>query len=189
MLFGIDSSGKIGEGNLYVGVVEYKSSNFTTLLRNKVRKRHKALASRRRIKASSLTKKELEWVKKSFDSNYSGIVLTRSTFSELKEKLSNMSDWKFKVLAAVIYISCKDMVKSGDVILIDRDYSENVMKRLFLYVKRFFEIEKKKVVIESGTSFNEVIENADLIAGCIRRKIIKTREVRTKKIIKLVKIL
>lgn len=60
MLFGVDTSGKIGEGNLYIAVVRHKDSDFMKHLRERVSRRNRAVSVRRRIKASSLKEDELQ---------------------------------------------------------------------------------------------------------------------------------
>lgn len=189
MLLGVDTSGKIGQGNLYIAIVKHRDSDFMKLLREKIRKRNKAIASRRRIKASSLNKEELLWVAKNFDTYFTCSVLTISDFSKLRKELMSISNWKFKILSCVIYVTCRDKVKSNDVLLIDRDYSHNMMKRIFEYLKFFFKLSKKNIIAESGDSFNETIAKADLIAGCGRNKIITPTKLSTGKIKRLVKLL
>lgn len=189
MLFGIDTSGKIGEGNLYIAVVRHKDSDFMKLLREKVRKRHRALASRRRIKASSLRKEELSWVADNFDTMFSCSVVTISDFSRLRDNLMHISNWKFKILSCAIYLTCKDMIKARNVLLIDRDYSENVMRKVFDYTKFFFMLSKRDIIAESGDSFNDTVAKADLIAGCGRKGVIIPKKLSTVKINSLVKML
>ncbi len=189
MLFGVDTSGKIGEGNLYIAVVKHKDSNFMKLLREKISKRHRALASRRRIKSSSLKKEELSWVIENFDTDFACSVLTIADFSKLRKELMRISNWKFKVLACAIYLTSRDIVKSNDVLLIDRDYSSGVMMKIFEYLKFFFKLSGKVIIAESGNSFNETIAKADLIAGCGRRKVITPKKLSTLKIKRLVKLL
>jgi hypothetical protein len=174
---------------LYIAIVRHEETNIMALLREKVRKRHRGLADRRRIKASDLIEHELIWLINNFKPRYDGIALTISDFSDIKENTSYIKDWKIKILASAVYLTCRDLVKSGDVILIDRDYSENVMKNLFNYLELLFRTEGKKVVIESGTSFNEVIAKADLIAGCLRGGVIRARKAPIKEITRLVKML
>jgi hypothetical protein len=110
-------------------------------------------------------------------------------FSELRKRISYLNNWKFKVLSCAIYLSCKNHVKSGNVILIDRDYSENVMKTIFGYVRILFKTHGNEVIVESGDSFNETIAKADLIAGCGRKGVIKPHRIEPKEILKLVKLL
>lgn len=100
-----------------------------------------------------------------------------------------MGNWRFKALSCVIYLASKNHVKSGDVILIDRDYSEDVMKKIFEHVKFLFKYHGKQVIVESGDSFNEIIAKADLIAGCGRKNVIKPHKIEIKEIIKLVRLL
>ncbi|MCX6815204.1 MAG: hypothetical protein NTY20_06160 [Candidatus Aenigmarchaeota archaeon] len=140
MLFGIDASGKIGEGNIYIAVVEHKNTDFISLLRDVVRKRHNALASRRRIKASALTENEFECISKNFDSPYSVSFIGINSFFHLRNKMRDYKHWKFKILASAIFLTCDRMVKTGDVILVDRDYTEDVMSVLFKYMKLLFEV-------------------------------------------------
>jgi len=189
MLYGVDTSGKIGEGNLYIAIVRHEETDIMNILRDKVRRRHRGLSSRRRIKASYLTRDELGWVVNNFKSRHDGVVLSIPDFSDIKKHVSHFKSWKIKVLASAIYLGCRRIVKTGDIILVDRDYSENVMKNLFDYLGCLFKSDKKNVVIESGTSFNEVIAKADLIAGCMRRNVIKPRKISIKEIIRLAKLM
>lgn len=187
MLYGIDTSGKIGEGNLYVAIVRHEETNIMDKLRVKVRRRHKGLSSRRRIKASYLTRDELGWLLKNFRSIHDGVILSISAFSNIKKRASHIKSWKIKALAAAIYLAGRRIIKSGDVVLVDRDYSEDVMKSLFNYLSQLFKADEKDVTFESCTSFNEVIAKADLIAGCMRRDVIKPRKISPKEIIRLSK--
>lgn len=189
MLFGVDTSGKIGEGNLYIAIVRHKDSDFMERLREKVSKRNRAVSVRRRIKASSLKEDELQWVSRNFNSDFSCHALTISDFSNIRKNILSVGNWRFKALSCVIYLACKNHVKSDDVILVDRDYSENVMKKIFEYVKFLFKYHGKQVIVESGDSFNEIIAKADLIAGCGRKNVIKPRKIEIKEIIKLVRLL
>lgn len=188
MLFGVDTSGKIGEGNIYIAVVEHRNTDFMPLLRDVVRKRHRALAERRRIKASELTENELGWISRSFDSGYSASFIGINTFSGVRGRMMAFKNWKLKVLASAIFLTCPRSLKNEDVILVDRDYSENVMSDVFRYMRLLFEINGKKPIIEAGTSFNEVIAKADLIAGCARRGKVKTRELKEKDIMETARI-
>jgi hypothetical protein len=189
MLFGVDTSGKIGEGNLYMAVVRHKDSDFMKLLRERVSKRNRAMSLRRRIKASSLKEDELRWVSQNFNSGFSCYALTISDFSEIRKAVLSARDWKFKTLSSLIYITCRNYTKNGDVLLIDRDYSEDVMKTVFGYVKAIFKMHGIDVIVESGDSFNEIIAKADLIAGCCRKNVIKPHEVETKEIIRMIRLL
>lgn len=189
MLFGVDTSGKIGEGNLYIAVVGHKDSDFMKQLRERVSARNKALSSRRRVKASSLKEDELSWVSQKFNSDFSCSALKISDFSEVRKRIFYLNNWKFRALSCAIYLVCKNHVKSGDVVLIDRDYSENVMKNIFEYVRILFKSHGKEVIVESGDSFNETVAKADLIAGCGRKGVIKPHKIDPKEILKLVKLL
>lgn len=189
MLFGIDTSGKIGEGNIYIAVVEHKNTNFVSLLRDIVRKRHRALASRRRFKAAELTENELAWAARNFDSNYSASFMGISTFSKLRDVLHTSKNWKLKILAASIFLTCGNKVNTDDMVLVDRDYSEDVMEHLFNYMKLLFQAKEKKPIIETGSSFNEIITRADIIAGCARKGKVKPRELKEKEILTLVRML
>jgi len=189
MLFGVDTSGKIGEGNIYIAVVEHRNSNFLPLLRDVVRKRHRALASRKRVKGSELTEKELDWIVKNFDSRFSASFIGINAFSNLRDNLLATKDWKLKILASAIFLTSKNAVNSDDVILVDRDYSEDVMERLFSYLKMLFKINGKNPIFETGTSFNDAITKADLIARCARKGKIKMREFKQVEIIRLVRML
>jgi len=187
MLYGVDTSGKIGEGSLYIAIVRHEETGIMNILRDKVRRRHKGLSSRRRIKASYLTKDELGWVLKNFKSRHDGVALSIPDFSDIKKHASHIKSWKIKVLAAAIYLAGRRIIKSGDVVLIDRDYSGDVMKSLLYYLRSLFAADKKEVTFESGTSFNEVIAKADLIAGCMRRNVIMPRKTSVKEVIRLAK--
>ena len=189
MLIGVDTSGKIGEGNLFAAAVVFEKSDIMVKLREKVAKRHQALANRRRIKASDLKKNELEWFKENLNLKYSGITLGISDFVLIKKAVCDLQDWKIKTLASLFFMLCGNTAKTNDVILIDRDYSEKVMDNIIKYVTYLFNKTKRKVIVEVGTSFNEVIAEADLIAGCMRKKIIRSKNLNTKELISLVKIL
>jgi len=186
MLFGVDTSGKIGEGNLFIAAVKHENTDFMGKLREMIAKRHRGLSGRRRIKASFLNDKELAFVAHNIRSQHEGSVLTISDFSEIRKNVCNLRDWKIKSLAAAIYMSSKRIVKNGDVVLVDRDYSEDVMKNLLAYLKTMFASDGKNVTMESGTSFNEVIAKADLIAGCLRKGTIKPNKINVKEITRLV---
>jgi len=181
MLFGVDTSGKIGQGNLYLSVVEYKQTDIMEKLREKVSKRHMALASRRRIKATDLKESELKWFVDNFLLKYSASILSISSFSALRKEMLNVKDWKFKTLASSIYFSSKNLIRNNDVLLIDRDYSENVMKSILAYTRTLFEkLDRKNVIVEVGTSFNEVIAIADIVAGCAKRKQVDCKKLKPK---------
>src|SRR3990167_2856150 len=164
MLFGIDTSGKIGQGSLYISIVENRQTSILDDLRKKVEKRHMALASRRRIKASNLNSVELNWFIENFGSKYSCSYLSIGAFSFLRNKFMRVKNWQFKILACTFYLAMKKNVKDGDVVLIDRDYSEDVMKLLMKYLHLIMDYSGKiNIAIETGTSFNEVIVFADMI--------------------------
>ncbi len=51
-------------------------------------------------------------------------------------------------------------------ILIDKDYGLEQMKNLCYYIARlFYVLDEKNITVDIGTSYNEVIGLADLIAG------------------------
>ncbi|MBI4439005.1 hypothetical protein HY640_03690 [Candidatus Woesearchaeota archaeon] len=190
MLFGIDTSGKIGQGGLYISIVENRQTSILNDLRKKVEKRHMALASRRRIKASNLNSAELNWFIENFGSKYSCSYLSIGTFSFLRNKFMRVKNWQFKILACTFYLAMKKHVKDGDVVLIDRDYSEDVMKLLMKYLHLIMDYSGKlNVTAETGTSFNEVIVLADMIAGCGKRGALKCAEIKPEEISYLMRIL
>jgi len=186
MLFGIDTSGKIGEGNLFIATVKHENTDVMDKLREMIAKRHRGLSGRRRIKASSLNHKELAFAAANIKSQYGGAVLTISDLSEVRKSVCNIRDWKIKSLAAAVFLSARKIVRNGDVVLVDRDYSEDVMRNLLAYLKTIFASEGKNIAVESGTSFNDVIAKADLIAGCLRKSVIKPGKIQAKDVIKLV---
>lgn len=184
-LIGVDTSGKIGEGNLFIAAVEYRKTDFLERLRKKVRKRNPGIASRRRIKANELNDIELQWIARNFNANYNSTNLPITGYASLKRNLLRVPAWKFKTLAAAIFLTAQELTKEGDVMLIDRDYSENVMPLVLENVKVLFEKGNKHVIVESGTSYNEVIALADLIAGCSRRKAVQAKELNAEEILKV----
>jgi hypothetical protein len=190
MLFGVDTSGKIGQGNLYVAAIEYQKTDILADLRTKVAKRHKALASRRRMKASELNDNEKKWFIDNFSLNYSSSCLSIPVFSQLRCKFMYIKNWRFKILASAIYLTLKNRVKDSDVILLDRDYSEDVMKHLKRCIEFLFSLDNKHdVVVDVGTSFNEVIALADLVAGCSSHRIAKFKELQLREIEDMVRLL
>lgn len=190
MLFGVDTSGKIGQGTLYISIVEDGKTSVLSELRKKIEKRHLALASRRRIKASNLNQLELKWFIDSLPLNYDSSCLSISTFSKLRKRFMNVKNWKIKILACAVYITSRRIVANDAVILIDRDYSEDVMKNLIKYIGLFFEyFDTNRVVVDVGTSFNEVIALADIVAGCSKRSVMTCREIKYEEIEKLMGII
>jgi len=182
MLFGLDTSGKVGQGSLYISIVENRYIDILSDLRKKIRKRHVALASRRRIKSNTLNDIELKWFIENLKSSHSSCYLSISAFSELRSKFMHIKNWKFKILACTFYLASKNLVNKNDVILIDRDYSEDVMRDLLRYLKRLFEYNSKNdIILDVGTSFNDVITLADIIAGCSKKNIAKCVEIKPRR--------
>lgn len=55
-------------------------------------------------------------------------------------------------------------------VLIDKDYGLEQMKNICHYVERlFFILDRKHITADIGTSYNEVIGLADLIAGACKK--------------------
>ena len=91
MLIGVDTSGKIGQGNLFTVAVVYEKSEMMNGLRKRISKRHPGLANRRRIKASDLKKDELEWLEFGVLSEDEIAALER--FNPPKPRKKTLSDW------------------------------------------------------------------------------------------------
>jgi len=182
MIIGVDSSGKIGS-TMYIAAV-FLDHDETVLkqLRKKVKSRHLALASRRRIKANALRKSELDFVRQTIKSNYEIIKLPATQYRVLKQKSKNVPRWKFAMLSHIIFELIKKNIHNKDVILIDRDYDIVRMKYLCERIMSLAKQAGLDIFVETGTSFNDAIALADLVAGCARKKVIKSKELSTKKI-------
>jgi len=87
------------------------------------------------------------------------------------------------MLGHIIFELIRQKASNKDVVLIDRDYDVVRMKYLCEVVRALAKQVCLDIFVETGTSFNDAIALADLIAGCARKKIIKSREISTKKII------
>lgn len=170
MLIGIDTSGKIGQLPIGFGAVKLVNGGILDEIKAKAGERKKILTRRRRIKASDLVEQEIEYSFSHISMPKSSTLLKSEEYRILKEKYSTIKDWKFKLLASCIHFIACDITEEHDVILIDKDYGLEQMKNLCHYVKRLFSIlDEKNITVDIGTSYNEVIGLADLIAGACKK--------------------
>lgn len=170
MLIGIDTSGKIGQLPIGLGAVKLVSSGILDEIKAKAGERKKILTRRRRIKASDLVEQEIEYSFSRINMPKSSTLLKSEEYRILKEEYYYIKDWKFKILASCIHYIANNITDEHDVILIDKDYGLEQMKNLCHYVGRlFFVLDEKHITVDIGTSYNEVIGLADLIAGACKK--------------------
>lgn len=170
MLIGIDTSGKLGQMPMSLGAVKLIRNGLLDKIKAKAGERKKILTRRRRIKATDLIYQEVDYSISLIDMPKSSTLLRSEDYRLLKEKYSSIKDWKFKILASCIHFIACDITKIDDVILIDKDYGLEQMKNICHYVRRlFFCLDEKNITVDIGTSYNEVIGLADLIAGACKK--------------------
>ena len=187
MLFGLDTSGKVGQCTMYIAVVKADKNDdkFQETVRSIVLPRHKGLATRRKIKSSDLTRNEREKICKLINkSDYFLRELTSDTCRKLTKKYRYASQLEVKLFASCVHITCHHEVKDGDVILIEREYSnEEQLTSLTKFVEILFkEINKINVHVEIGLSISPTIDKADKIAGCGRSNIINAEPITEKEL-------
>ncbi len=177
VVVGVDTSGKVNQPPLYVAAVKLENrDNLLKILREKASKRKSGLLSRKSIKAIDLTSNELKFFVDNLKQPYSVSVMTSSSLENIVKKFRHEKNWEFKLLAAQIHFVCDKYIKSGDVIVVDRDYTSPVMDELSNYVKRLFERDSKRVHVLIGSRYTEeAIQLADLVAGSARKRIIKPK--------------
>jgi len=170
MLIGIDTSGKIGQLPLALGAIKLIKSGALDGIKAKAGERKKILTRRRRIKATDLVRQEINYSFSRINMPRSSTLLKSEEYRLLKEIYSNIRDWKFKLLASCIHFIACDITEENDVVLIDKDYGLEQMKNICHYVERlFFILDRKHITADIGTSYNEVIGLADLIAGACKK--------------------
>ncbi|VVB95541.1 Uncharacterised protein [uncultured archaeon] len=170
MLIGIDTSGKIGQLPIGFGAVKLVNSGILDEIKTKAGKRKKILTRRRRIKAADLVEEEIEYSVSRINMPKSSTLLKSEEYRILKDEHYYIKDWKFKLLASCIHYIASDITNEHDVVLIDKDYGLEQMKNLCHHVERLFvALDKKHITVDIGTSYNEVIGLADLIAGACKR--------------------
>jgi len=174
MLIGIDTSGKLGQLPIGLGAVKLVKSGILDEIKAKAGKRKKILTRRRRIKAADLVGQEIDYSLYLIDMPKSSTLLKSEEYRLLKNKYSSAKDWKFKVLASCIHFIASDITEENDVVLIDKDYGLEQMKNICHYVGRLFlSFNEKHITVDIGTSYNEVIGLADLIAGACKKNQIR----------------
>lgn len=169
-LIGIDTSGKFGDTPIVIVAAKTNgSSKLIKELREKIRKRHAGVSSRRRIKSTDLTDGELRWFVSNVSYETAFARISSEDFNSLKQKYSGIKNWKEKILAA-LYYSVVSPIYSQEKIVLDRDYAEATMNKIITYVKKLFkQLKTFPEILVSGDE--ECIFIADLLAGAIRRKV------------------
>lgn len=176
-VIGVDTSGKVRQTPLYVAAVKLENrDDLLRKLREKASKRKRGLLSRRNIKAVDLKRNELKFFMDNLRQPYSVSVMTSKNLEDILKKFRHEKNWGFKLLAAQIHFVSDRHTKSGDVIVIDRDYTSSVMDELSNFVRRLFEKDSKDVHVLIGSRYTEeAIQLADLVAGSARKRIIESR--------------
>lgn len=100
-IIGVDTSGKLGQFPVFIGVVKTKKSGILDEIRKSVSKRKLIVSKRRRVNVNYLTKKEIKTLISNVD--YSVFVLSSPVFSNCLRKFRSLKDVKFKILGASIY--------------------------------------------------------------------------------------
>lgn len=161
MIIGVDTSGKIGDFPLYVSAVKMKSPILEDLKKS-VGKRKLVFLTRRKLDARYLNNSEVELLLQSID--YSLYLMSSNIFSSVLKRFRYLSEPRYKIASSAIYIALKSVVMERDVVLVDKDYDYGIMRIICSTVKILFKRSGLNVEIEVGTSYNEVIALADIVA-------------------------
>jgi hypothetical protein len=170
-VIGLDTSGRLGQFPVVIACVKLEKKTFILdELRNKIRRRHKALSSRKVIKARDLTNDELRWFIKRIDFPFVVMIITSKDFQEITKKYGTRKNWDFKFLGACYYNLLSELYdKNVKKILIDRDYVKSTMLTILRTITNLFSLEEEIPNISISSSLDLEIQLADLIAGAFRR--------------------
>ncbi|KXB00437.1 hypothetical protein AKJ42_00670 [candidate division MSBL1 archaeon SCGC-AAA261C02] len=164
MIFGVDTSGKINQLPMWVGVVKPKRRGILEELKKSVARRKPVISARRRLNGRYLNQGEIEKLVE--NTSFSVGLLRAPVYASCLRNFRSLHDPKVRVLASVIFLTLKDLpIREEDVILVDKDYDYDKMRFLcssigFLLRK----FEGKNLDVEVGTSYNESIGLADIVA-------------------------
>ncbi len=177
---GLDTSGRLGQFPVVIACVKLeKKISILNDLRNKVRKRHRALSSRRVIKARDLTDEELRWFMRRIKFPFAVMKITSKDFQRIRKKYGMRKNWDFKFLGACYYhVISKLYSKNVEKILIDRDYVKSTMLIILRTVTNLFSLKEEVPHISVSSAMNSEIQLADLIAGTYRRLRLKRKLIR-----------
>ena len=177
---GLDTSGRLGQFPVVIACVKLeKRISILNDLRNKVRKRHRALSSRRVIKARDLTDEELRWFVRRINFPFAVMKVTSNDFQKIKKKYRMRKNWDFKFLGACYYhVISRLYSKDVKEIFIDRDYVKSTMLIILRTVTNLFSLKEEVPHISVSSSINSEIQFADLIAGTYRRLRLKSKLIR-----------
>ncbi|MDI6721377.1 MAG: hypothetical protein QMD85_03235, partial [Candidatus Aenigmarchaeota archaeon] len=160
-----------GQFPLIVAVANVEKTNIMKELREKIMKRHKGLASRRRIKSNDLTDDELQWFMSRLDIPFRAVDCDALQYRSFKSVYGSKPKWKFVYLALSYYSSIQPFIRDCKTnILIDKDYDTKSMKfmctELEKILKKWDNVAASIRLAESG---DECVALADIIAGAARR--------------------
>jgi len=179
MIVAVDTSGKIDQLPMWIGVVKPIRRGILDNLRKSVGERVPVLLTRRRLDGKYLNQEEIKTLKKNV--NFSTKVLRAPTYASCLRDFRLLHDPKVRILASAIFLALRDLrVQEEDVILIDKDYDYDKMRFLCSSVAFLLrKFEGKDLNVEVGTSYNESIGLADISeareAGQITRRRTKCR--------------
>ncbi|MCK4405649.1 MAG: hypothetical protein KAV43_03990 [Hadesarchaea archaeon] len=168
MIVGIDTSGKIDQLPMWIGVVRPMQRGILDNLRKSVGGRAPVLLARRRLDGKYLNQEEIETLKKNV--NLSSKVLRAPAYASCIWDFRSLHDPKVRILASAILLTLRNLrVQEEDVILIDKDYDYDKMRFLCSSVAFLLrKFEGKDLNVEVGTSYNESIGLADIVAKLAR---------------------
>ena len=133
-MLALDTSGKISQFPIIVAVAKAEKIKIISELREKVRKRHKGIACRKRIKSSDLTNNELNWFMNKIDFPFRVVECDAFQYRTFKSLYGVKKKWKFVFLTLGYYLTISGLVKNEEEILLDQDYDKNSMDFIIIKV-------------------------------------------------------
>lgn len=170
-MLALDTSGKIGQFPLIVAVANVEKTAIIKELREKIMKRHKGLAARRRIKSSDLTDEELTWFLSRVDVPFRVVECDSLQYSAFRSVYGPKPKWKFVYLMLSYYSSLQPFTKTERMnILLDKDYDKKSMEFVSDELKKILKKwDNANASVHLAESDDEHIAIADIIAGAARR--------------------
>ncbi len=174
-MIALDTSGKLSQFPIVVVAVKTGKTKIMDALREKVSKRHKGLASRRRIKSSDLTDNELKWFLGNVDFPFRAVQCSGEQYTSFKAVYQDRKKWDFEFLAFCYFFAISGLAKRKEEVILDKDYDEKSMIFLISRLKDIFKkFENLEIDIRIADERNEYVALADLIAGTARRGMISS---------------
>ncbi len=168
MIIGIDTSGKLNQLPMWVAAVKQMRGGLLEELKKSVGKRLPIVLRRRRLDGKYLNQKEIETLKRGIV--FSVAVLRSPVYGSCLKNFRYFRDPEARLLASVIFLTLKNLeLRNEDVVLIDKDYDYNKMRFLCSSVSFLLrKLRRENPSVEIGTSYNESIGLADIVAKLAR---------------------